>query len=91
MEAEAWNDPARLARARAESDALRTELARAVGLGGRVRRAGAAAERARINVQRRIADAIHRIQERDAALGQHLSRAIRTGAYLSYLAERARR
>jgi hypothetical protein len=91
VEAEAWNDPERLARARGESDALRAELARAVGLGGRVRRAGAAAERARVNVQRRIADAIHRIQEHDAALGQHFSRAVRTGAYSSYLPERARR
>jgi hypothetical protein len=39
----------------------------------------------------RIADAIHRIQEHDTDLGQHLSRAVRTGAYLSYLPERARR
>ena len=81
----------RLERVRGEADALRAELARAVGLGGRVRRAGSAAERARVNVQRRIADAIHRIQERDAALGQHLARAVRTGAYLSYLPERAQR
>jgi hypothetical protein len=90
-EAEAWNDPARLARARDESEALRSELSRAVGLGGRTRRAGGAAERARINVQRRIADAIRRIQEHHAGLGQHLSRTVRTGAYLSYLPERARR
>jgi hypothetical protein len=90
-QAEAWNDPARLARARAESDALRAELCRAVGLGGRIRRAGGATERARINVQRRIADAIRKIEEHNAALGRHLSQAVRTGAYLSYLPERAHR
>lgn len=90
-EAEAWNDLARLARARAESEALRAELSRAVGLGGRARRAGAAVERARINVQRRIADAIHRVEQHHAPLGRHLARAVRTGAYLSYVAERARR
>jgi hypothetical protein len=43
------------------------------------------------NVQRRIADTIQRIMEQHAALGQHLSSAVRTGAYLSDLPERARR
>jgi hypothetical protein len=90
-EAEAWNDSARLARAREESDALRAELSRAIGIGGRKRRAGNAAERARINVQRRVADAIQRIEKHHAALGRHLSLAVRTGMYLSYLPERARR
>ncbi len=90
-EAEAWNDPARLARARDEAEALRGELSRAVGLGGRARRAAGAAERARTNVQRRIVDAIRKIQEHHATLGEHLSRAIRTGAYVSYLPERGQR
>lgn len=90
-EAEAWNDPARANRARAESEALRAELSRAVGLDGRVRRAGRAAERAHVNVQRRITDAIDRIEKHNAALGQHLSLAVRTGAYVSYLPARARR
>jgi hypothetical protein len=44
-EREADNDPARAEKARAEREALADELARGVGLGGRERRAGAAAER----------------------------------------------
>jgi hypothetical protein len=90
-QAEAWNDPVRSERARAECEALRTELSRAIGLGGRKRRAGSAPERARINVQRRIADAIQKIKEHHGPLGLHLSHAVRTGAYLSYLPERAHR
>src|SRR5205823_5521343 len=45
-------------RAEEEIDALVTELARAVGLGGRDRKVGSLVERARINVQRRVKDAI---------------------------------
>ena len=44
---------------------LGAELGRAVGLGGRSRRAGGAAERARSAVQRRIKNAIERIGEHD--------------------------
>lgn len=53
-EAEAMGDGERAARARQEIDALAHELARAVGLGGRDRRAAAPAERARVNVSRAI-------------------------------------
>ncbi|HEY5948226.1 MAG TPA: hypothetical protein VIV40_22170, partial [Kofleriaceae bacterium] len=90
-QAEAWNDAVRAERARDELEALETELVRAAGLGGRTRRVGRAAERARINVQRRLADAMRRIAEVDAELGQHLSSAIRTGVYCSYAPERAAR
>jgi hypothetical protein len=83
-EAEAWNDPGRAERARAELEALTTELTRAFGLGGRERRAGKAAERARVNVQRRIKDAIGRIEALSPAAGRHLQWAIRTGMYCSY-------
>jgi tetratricopeptide (TPR) repeat protein len=83
-EAEDWNDLARLETARGERDALARELSRALGLGGRERRSGAAAERARVNVQRRLRDAIRRIEEHDAALARHLERSLRTGAFCSY-------
>jgi tetratricopeptide (TPR) repeat protein len=83
-DAEADNDPARAAKARAELEALADELARGVGLGGRERRAGAAAERARVNVQRRLKDALDRITAGDAELGRHLSRSLRTGTFCSY-------
>jgi hypothetical protein len=64
---------------------LGAELGRAVGLGGRSRRAGGAAERARSAVQRRIKNAIGRIGEHDAALAALLSRTVRTGNYCIYL------
>lgn len=87
-EAEHCNDLGRAARARDELDQLSTELARAFGVGGRKRKAGAAAERARVNVQRRVRDAIKRIQAQDAPLGRHLSWAVRTGTYCCYEPER---
>jgi hypothetical protein len=90
-EAEAWNDGARAERLRDELEALETELVRATGLGGRQRRAGRAAERARINVQRRLADAMRRIGDVDAELGRHFASTVRTGVYCSYAPERASR
>jgi len=83
-EAEADNDPARAEKARAEREALADELARGVGLGGRERRTGAAAERARVNVQRRLKDALDRIVAADPDLGRHLSRSVRTGTFCCY-------
>jgi AAA ATPase-like protein len=83
-DAEADNDTARAEKARAERELLADELARGVGLGGRERRAGAAAERARVNVQRRLKDALDRIAAADPELGRHLSRAVRTGTFCSY-------
>jgi hypothetical protein len=91
-EAEAWNDPARAERARTEMDLLRSELSRAVGLGGRSRRAGSDAERARVNAQRRLRDAVRRITEHSAEIGRHLERAVRTGTFCAYVPdERAAR
>jgi len=83
-EAEADNDPARAAKARAERELLADELARGVGLGGRERRAGAASERARVNVQRRLKDALDRVTAADPDLGRHLSRSVRTGTFCVY-------
>ncbi len=78
-EAEAFQDAGRVARLREELETLAEELARGVGLGGRTRRAGSRVERSRVNVQRRLKDAIARIAEHDPALGRHLERAVRTG------------
>lgn len=83
-EAEQWNDAGRATRAREELGFIEQELARAVGLGGRARRSSSAAERARVNVQRRIRDAIQRIETYHPGLARHLDRAIRTGAYCAY-------
>jgi hypothetical protein len=84
-EAERFNDVERAARAREERELIGRELARAVGLGGRDRPAGSAAERARVNTTRAIRAAIRRIEEEcDASLGRHLDRAVRTGTFCAY-------
>jgi hypothetical protein len=83
-EAEAWADPERAARAREERDFLVAELTRALGLGGRDRRAGSHAERARLNVTRAIRAALANIDRHHPALGQHLRSTVRTGFYCAY-------
>src|SRR5262249_26290457 len=86
-EAERFNDPGRVARAEREIGMLTQELARAVGLGGRARRAGAAAERARLNVTRAIAAVLRKIAAEHHALGVHLAATIRTGTFCCYAAD----
>jgi hypothetical protein len=83
-EAESFGDAARASRAREEIEFLGAELSRAVGLGGRARRAGSAAERARSAVQRRIKNALDRIGEAAPALAAHLGRAVKTGNFCCY-------
>jgi hypothetical protein len=83
-QAEDWNDAARRERIAEEIEALTAELSNAIGLGGRERRSGGAAERARQNVRRRLADAMKRIEEASPAIGRHLSIAVRTGTTCSY-------
>jgi predicted ATPase len=78
-------DETRAARVESEIDFLLREFARAVGLGGRDRRAGSAAERARLNVTRAIKSALQKISERHAQLGDLLDRSIRTGSFSCYL------
>lgn len=84
-EAEAMGDIERAARTRLEREFLMRELSRAVGLSGRDRRASSSSERARASVTKAIREAVSRIDARHAALGAHLDRAIRTGAYCAYL------
>jgi tetratricopeptide (TPR) repeat protein len=83
-DAEERGDRERATRLEGEREAIAAELARAVGLGGRNRRAGAASERARINVQRRLRDVLDRVAELDAALGRHLDLHVKTGVFCSY-------
>ncbi|SDM69458.1 ATP-binding protein [Allokutzneria albata] len=83
-EAESFNDPARVDRVQAEIDALVRELSGAMGLGGRDRRTGSSAERARLNVTRSLRTIIARITEGDPELGHHLDTTIRTGTYCEY-------
>ncbi len=83
-EAEAFNDPERAARAREELDFIAHELAAAVGLGGRDRRAASNAERARVNVTRAVRKAIARIDHEDAHLGRELATTVHTGTFCRY-------
>jgi tetratricopeptide (TPR) repeat protein len=83
-EAEAFHDPSRAAKARVELDFVVRELARAVGLGGRDRRAASHAERARLNVTRAIRAAMANLARDNPSLGRHLAATIRTGRYCSY-------
>jgi hypothetical protein len=74
----------RAEQAEQEIDALTRELSRAVGLGGRNRRAASASERARQSITKTIKAVLERIAESDAALGDIFSRCIRTGTFCSY-------
>jgi hypothetical protein len=64
---------------RSQMDTLGEQLAAAVGLGGRARQRGGAAERARQSVTKAIRNAIQRIKAAHPSLGQHLSSYVRTG------------
>jgi len=80
-------DADQAAEAESEIDFLKREIARAAGLGGRDRRVGSAAERARLNVTSAIKSAVRKISEHDIELGRLLDRVIRTGSFCSYVAD----
>src|ERR1700720_3501406 len=67
-----------------EIDALTSELSRAVGLGGRNRRAASASERARQSITKTIKSVLERIAQSDARLGNIFSRCLKTGYFCSY-------
>lgn len=83
-EAEAMGNASNAARAQHEIEALTAELERAFGLGGRERRVGAASERARSNVQRRISHGLEQIRAASTRLGEHLTATLKTGTYCVY-------
>jgi tetratricopeptide (TPR) repeat protein len=83
-EAERFNDEGRAAKARADLDELESHLARAIGLGGRSRRASTDAERARVAVTKGIKAAIKQIRAIDPELGRHLSTTVSTGYFCCY-------
>lgn len=84
-EAVATSNGERLAQAETERDFLVRELAAAVGLGGRERRRGSPAERARVAVTRAVRRAISRIRQHHPPLAEHLEGFVRTGTYCAYL------
>ncbi len=83
-EADAWADPERASRARAERDALVSEVTAAAGLAGRARRLGDQDERARKAVTGRIRDVIGRIGRVHPPLAAHLRASVTTGTRCCY-------
>jgi AAA ATPase domain len=84
-EARGRHEAERAERAQAELDCLAAEVARGLGLGGRVRRMGSAGERARLNVTRAIKRALGHIARNHPSLGAHLMRTVHTGTFCSYV------
>src|SRR4051794_10336302 len=82
---ERCNDAGRVARARAELDFIAGELASALGVGGRSRRASSPVERARKAVAARIRFSLTRVARLHPPLVEHLRRYIRTGTVCCYM------
>lgn len=87
-EAEDMNDIGRAERLRGELDALVHSLSRALGLGGRDRRLGNLAEKARTSVTWRIRHAIRQSAAAHPEFSRHLQHSVRTGTFCSYAPER---
>ncbi|QBI19608.1 ATPase [Egibacter rhizosphaerae] len=78
------HDDRRAAQLDAERQTLLDELRRATGLGGRTRRLGDEAERARKTVTARIRDVLRRLDHRHPPLAEHLRASVSTGASCRY-------
>ena len=87
-DADEAGDAGRSERIAVERDALVGQLAAAYGIGGRVRRTGSDAERARTTVTARIRAAVRRIVAAHPELGRHLETALHTGTLCVYQPER---
>src|SRR5882724_1091229 len=83
-ELSAFRDSGPAAAIQEEIDLLTRELVGLLGLGGHARRAGSAAERARLSVTRAIKRALTCVAARDPALGAHLAQTVKTGTFCSY-------
>ena len=83
-EATVYNDDARREKAEEEKRFLLQELGAAVGLGGRDRATGSAAERARVATTRAIRAALRRIAASHPEVAAHLDSSIHTGTFAAY-------
>lgn len=83
-EAERFNDKERALRLQEEINRIGEQIASAVGLGGRDRKTGSDAERARSAVTKRVKEAIEKIREMIPPLGRHLATHVKTGYFCSY-------
>jgi hypothetical protein len=89
-EAESWMDPVRTDRLAAERGALLDEVARATGIGGRLRQFASSPERARTAVRKAIAAAFSRVEEHDPMLARLLRDTVHTGSNCRYEPDPAR-
>jgi hypothetical protein len=78
------DDHERQAERTVEREALIEELKRATGLGGRPRRSGSPAEKARVNVTRTIRHALGELGSSAPDLATHLEESIVTGVSCCY-------
>lgn len=83
-EVEALGQAERAEQLRGEMEFLARELANALGMGGRHRRAASSNERARISVKHAISRAIGRLESLLPSLGRYLQTTIRTGTFCCY-------
>ncbi len=89
-EAEGNNDLGRVDRVQEELEFLATQLAGAIGLGGRDRDTASNAERARITVTVRMKEVVKRLRRHHPALGDHLASRVKTGRICTYVADPSR-
>lgn len=89
-EAESRSDRGRMESVQREMDALMQALSGAIGLGGRSRRAGSHAERARVSITKRIGIVLKRIRPHDPALAHYLASTLKTGTFCFYNPEPGR-
>lgn len=80
----ARGDATAAAREQVSIDAINKELRRATDLAGRTRRAGSAAERARVTVQKHIAKSKRELEKKHPALYEHLESFLDTGTFCIY-------
>jgi hypothetical protein len=83
--ARAMADTEHIESLQAEREQLEQELARAFGLHGRARPGGSAAERARVNVTRRLRDAIQHLGTHLPEADTYLNNCVKTGTYCRYV------
>ncbi len=88
--AEERGDDRRAAEYDEERALLLAELRTATGLGGRTRRLGDEAERARKTVTARIRDTLRKLDTRHPELAEHLRASVTTGTTCGYRPERER-
>jgi len=86
-EAKSFNDLGRISKIENEIEFISRELARAVGLGGRDRKACSETERARIRVTMAVKSTVKKITKQHPWLGRSLAHSLRTGNFCSFESE----